>query len=370
MNKNRKVSNNDYDELSELEKYMDTFNSQTPSFRKNSIQQKKQSGPQQAKKYEECPECDLKFQHLRDLTKHFSEVHEEDSEEDGEDELSKIASFLNSNPRNNPKLGQGSVLPKNIPERIPQTLDGISRTPTIHSHSISSIENSCSPQAQGSKSTNKFTPIPLGNQSCKTQVKMIKESLNQSIVKSRENLTINPRGPGSEQITQSRVPTPRQSYNQPTFVTRPIVQTLTSAGNYKTSKPLAKNSPKVASAKPQVEVDSKEKLAEQYRMQIQKRIDLNVKNHSLGAKAKAQDTRSSEINKAQTKSTSSIAPTVTRRPVLSSPAPSPLMNRSQISGAVAGVHFQAKKTRPPPPIPKVNFIPDTVPTIIQVITII
>ena len=154
-------------------------------------------------------------------------------------------------------------------------------------------------------------------------------------------------------------------------MTRPIVQTLTSAGNYKTSKPLAKNSPKVVSAKPQVEVDSKEKLAEQYRMQIQKRIDLNVKNHSLGAKAKAQDTRSSEINKAQTKSASSIAPTVTRRPVLSSPAPSPLMNRSQISGAVAvaGVHFQAKKTRPPPPIPKVNFIHDTVPTIIQVITI-
>ena len=109
----------------------------------------------EAKKYEECPECDLKFQHLRDLTKHFSEVHEEDSEEDSEDELSNIASFLNSNPRNNPKLGQGSVLPKNIPERIPQTLEGISRTPTVHGRS--SIVNSSSTQAQASKSTLKST---------------------------------------------------------------------------------------------------------------------------------------------------------------------------------------------------------------------
>ena len=78
MNRNRNVPNKEYDELSELEKYMETFNPQKPS----ANQMPRQPNPHMAKKYEECPECDKKFDLLKDLTEHFNEVHEEDSEED------------------------------------------------------------------------------------------------------------------------------------------------------------------------------------------------------------------------------------------------------------------------------------------------
>ena len=361
MNRNRKVSSNEYDELSELEKYMETFNSGTPS-RKHSlpIQQQKHSTSQQAKKYEECPECDLKFEHLRDLTKHFSEVHEEDSEEDGEDELSNIASFLNSNTRNNSKVSQGSVQ-KKPPESVPQTLDGIRRISTLSGHP--SMKSSCSPTvSKVSKLTNLPTQRnPQGIQNSKTEVKMIKDTLNQSSVKSKENPIMMPRV--SEKIPPSRVPTPRQSYNQPISVTRPSSQTLNLAG-----KSPQVNSPKIPGAKSQVGPVSKEKLAERYRLEIQRKIALNVQNQSPGAKA--QVTRSQESIKAQIKSSSTIPPTVNRRSVVSSPAPSPLMNRSQISGAGAApspsLHSQAKKPRPPPPVPKINFVPDTLSTSIQV----
>ena len=60
------------------------------------------------KKYEECPECDKKFDLLKDLTKHFNEVHEEDSEED---EISSTESFMNNNQpkESKTKVSQGDV---------------------------------------------------------------------------------------------------------------------------------------------------------------------------------------------------------------------------------------------------------------------
>ena len=167
----------------------------------------------------------------------------------------------------------------------------------------------------------------------------------------------------SEKIPPSRVPTPRQSYNQPIPLTRPSSQTLTLAGQ----SPQA-SSPKIPAAKSQVGTVSKEKLAERYRLEIQRKIALNVQNQSPGAKA--QINRSQESIKAQLKPSSAIPPTLNRRSVVSSPAPSPLMNRSQISGLGAApspsLHFQAKKPRPPPPLPKINFVPDTASTSIQV----
>ena len=122
MNGKRKAPNTEYDELLEVERFLETLNSQAPSSKSKAtpIQQPRHS-ISQVKKYEECPECDLKFENLKDLTKHFSEVHEEDSEEDGEDDMSNVASFHNSNPK------VGSLLPKNPPERNPQPLEGIKR---------------------------------------------------------------------------------------------------------------------------------------------------------------------------------------------------------------------------------------------------
>ena len=84
--RNPKVMHNEYDELFELEKYMESFNDNSRGVHKRS------SAPPPPKKYEECPECDMKFLELKDLTAHFSAVHDDDSEE--EDELSSIASFL------------------------------------------------------------------------------------------------------------------------------------------------------------------------------------------------------------------------------------------------------------------------------------
>ena len=348
MNGKRKAPNTEYDELLEVERFMETLNSQAPSSRNKAapIQQPRHS-ILQVKKYEECPECDLKFEHLKDLAKHFSEVHEEDSEEDGEDDQSNIASFHNSNP----KVGQGSNLPKNPHERNPQPLEGIKRNSRAFSQP--NIKNLSSAQlSKVSKLTNKSTPSihPEGIQRNKTEVEMIKDTLNQSSVKSKEITKILPRL--SDQIQLNRVPTPRQNSNQTNTLARPSLQAIASAGKSNQSKPLF-NSPKAAVMKPQSEGISKEKLAELYKLQIQRKIAQNVQNRSLEPRA--------QVIRSQEKSA-----TVNRRAPAVSPAPSPLMSRSQISKAAPSFHFPSKRPRPLPTVPRICFVPDKLPSSIKV----
>ena len=356
MNGKRKAPNTEYDELLEVERFLETLNSEAPSSRsKATPSQQPGNSILQVKKYEECPECDLKFEHLKDLTKHFSEVHEEDSEED---DLSYIASFRNSNPRNNPKarVGQGSFLPKNPPERNPQPLEGIKRNSRAFSQPNIKISHSAQ-LSKASKLTNKSTQSihTEGIQSNKTEVETIKDTLYQSSVKSKEIPKIMPRL--SDQIQLNRVPTPRQNSNQTKTVPRPSVQHIASAGTSNQSKPLI-NSPKAAGVKPQSEGISKEKLAELYKLQIQRRIAQNAQNRSLETQA--------QVIRSQEKSASAIPPTVNRRASAVSPAPSPLMSRSQISKAAPSFHFPSKRPRSPPTVPRICFVPDKLPASITV----
>ena len=184
---------------------------------------------------------------------------------------------------------------------------------------------------------------------------MIKDTFNQSSIKSKENSNIMPRS--SDKIQQNRVPTPRQNSTQTNSVPKPSVQTNSSAGKSNQGKPLV-NSPIEAGVKPQSEGISKEKLAELYKLQIQRRIAQNAQNRSLETQA--------QVSRSQEKSVSAIPPTVNWRVPPISPAPSPLMSRSQISKAVPSFHFPSKRPRPLPSVPRICFVPDKLPSSITV----
>ena len=362
MNRNRNVPNKEYDELSELEKYMETFNPQKPS----ANQMPRQPKPQMAKKYEECPECDKKFDLLKDLTEHFNEVHEEDSEED---EISSTASFMNNNQpkESKTKVSQGDVQAKIPAGRVPQISEGIKGVFTAPSQ-VNKIERS-SPQhfkrtpltgksapklSQGIKGTSK--PLP------QTEVKMIKDTLKPACEKPNENVKILPKVPN--QLQHSRVPTPRQA----AFISNPVTSSspiLTSATRPKSVKPQV-NSPKVAGVNSQAESINKKKLAEKYRLEIQRKIALNAQAQKQALVAKGQANKCQEVSRAQ--SAPAKAPTFDKRPVssISSHAPSPYMNRNQISGAKPSF---SSKPRPSPTVPQTRFVPDSLPAAVKVTVI-
>ena len=309
MSRNPKVMHNEYDELFELEKYMESFNDNSRGVHKRS------SAPPPPKKYEECPECDMKFLELKDLTAHFSAVHDDDSEE--EDELSSIASFLktgnmNAAPANaklngnsaakvrtavhstgmvkpqtsqhNQKVVQGSYIATKV-SQSPQT-NKIEATRTVQkvTSSLNSSSHKIPQISEVSKTPRNSTLLPKISQKAtqkNTQTSSNKPSVNSyKVVQKVPHTEKSKNSQSGSPVTihdTKMVASLSKSSILPAMSPKQSTQTVKqSFQNSKLLIPQNMVGPNVNQKQPS---SQKEMLAEQYRLEVQRRIEVNTQQN-------------------------------------------------------------------------------------------
>ena len=371
---------NEYDELFELEKYMESFKDNSQRVHKRF------SVPPPKKKYEECPECDMKFLELKDLTEHFSAVHDDDSEE--EDELSSIASFLKTGntaaaPANAKLHGNsaanfrtavhstGMVKPQTS-QLNKKVFQGASTAPKVSQSPLTSkIEATRTVQKVTSSVNSSSHNIPQISDVPKTsQNSTVLHKISQKATQKNTQTSLNKPSVNSYKIvqkvshteksrnSQSGSPSPVAIHDTKTVpgiskssilpVMSPKQSTQTLKQSYQNSKLLIPQNmvgPNVNQKHPS---SQKEMLAEQYRLEVQRRIEVNTQQ--------IMETQSSF--KLQSVATSRQSANISDRQGLtkqtSSPSPSAILaNRKSV--------YQKIPSSPIVPMPlTLRFIPDSV----------